>query len=88
MALRSVPVARFDQDDGKYMILNGTCESADGPFTNGTYVWGRFNDLDKWERRLIEGPYIHHMVEIEGDYTKEIEEFCKFVPHLKPDSMN
>ena len=65
-------VARFDQDDGKYMILNGTCESADGPFTNGTYVWGRFNDLDKWERRLIEGPYIHHMVEIEGDYTKEI----------------
>ena len=70
------------------MILNGTCESADGPFTNGTYVWGRFNDLDKWERRLIEGPYIHHMVEIEGDYTKEIEEFCKFVPHLKPDSMN
>ena len=81
-------VARFDQDDGKYMILNGTCESADGPFTNGTYVWGRFNDLDKWERRLIEGPYIHHMVEIEGDYTKEIEEFCKFVPHLKPDSMN
>ncbi len=81
-------VARFDQDDGKYMILNGTCESADGPFTNGTYVWGRFNDLDKWERRLIEGPYIHHMVEIEGDYTKEIKEFCKFVPHLKPDSMN
>ena len=81
-------VARFDQDDGKYMILNGTCESADGPFTNGTYVWGRFNDLDKWERRLIDGPYIHHMVEIEGDYTKEIEEFCKFVPHLKPDSMN
>lgn len=81
-------VARFDQDDGKYMILNGTCESADGPFTNGTYVWGRFNDLNKWERRLIEGPYIHHMVEIEGDYTKEIEEFCKFVPHLKPDSMN
>lgn len=81
-------VARFDQDDGKYMILNGTCESADGPFTNGTYIWGRFNDLDKWERRLIEGPYIHHMVEIEGDYTKEIEEFCKFVPHLKPDSMN
>lgn len=81
-------VARFDQDDGKYMILNGTCESAEGPFTNGTYVWGRFNDLDKWERRLIEGPYIHHMVEIEGDYTKEIEEFCKFVPHLQPDSMN
>lgn len=81
-------VARFDQEDGKYMLLNGTCESADGPFTNGTYVWGRFNDLDKWERRLVEGPYIHHMVEVEGDYTKEIEEFCKFVPHLVPDSMN
>lgn len=81
-------VARFDQDDGKYMFLNGTCESAEGPFTNGTYLWARFNDLDRWERRLVEGPYIHHLAEIEGDYTKEIQEFCKYFPNVIPDSMN
>lgn len=81
-------VARLDQDDGKYMILNGTCESAEGPFTNGTYLWARFNDLDKWERRIIEGPYIHHMAEIEGDYTEEIREFCKYVPNLTPDTLD
>ena len=81
-------VARFDQEDGKYMILNGTCESAEGPFTNGNYIWGRFNDLDRWERRLVEGPYIHHVVEIRGDYTREIQEFCKYFPNVVPDSMN
>ena len=81
-------VARFDQEDGDYMILNGTCQSAEGPFTNGTYLWARFDDLDKWERRLIEGPYIHHVAEIEGDYTEEIREFCKYFPNLTPDCMN
>lgn len=80
-------VARFDQDDGKYMLLNGTCESAEGPFTNGTYLWARFNDLDKWERRLVEGPYIHHVAEAEGDYTKEIKEFCRYIKNVVPDSM-
>lgn len=80
-------VARFDQEDGNYMFLNGICESAQGPFTNGTYLWARFNDLDRWERRLIEGPYIHHVTEIEGDYTEEIREFCKYFSNLKPDSM-
>ncbi len=81
-------VARFDQEDGRYRILNGTCQSAQGPYTNGTYLWGRFNDLDKWERRLVEGPYIHHVAEIEGNYTAEIREFCKYFPHLHPDNMD
>lgn len=80
-------VARFDQDDGRYMILNGTCVSAEGPFTIGNYLWGRFDDLDHWERRLVEGPYIHHVVEIAGDYTSEIREFCRYFPNLAPDNM-
>lgn len=80
-------VARFDQDDGKYLLLGGTCESADGPYTVGTYLWARFKNLSAWERKLIEGPYIHHMTEIEGDYTAELREFCKYIPHLTPDSV-
>lgn len=81
-------VARMDQEDGKYSLLAGKCESADGPYTFGTYLWAKFDDLSKWERKLVEGPYIHHMAEIEGDYTKELREFCKYIPYLNPDSVD
>lgn len=80
-------VARMDQDHGKYFILAGECSSTDGPYTFGTYLWGEFTDLGKWERKLIEGPYIHHMSEIEGSFTAEIKEFCKYVPKLSFDTV-
>lgn len=81
-------VARIDQDHGKYSILVGECDSAEGPYTFGTYLWAKFSDLDKWERKLIEGPYIHHMSEIEGSYTESIREFCKYVPALHFDGVD
>ena len=78
-------VARFDQDDGKYSLLSGVCRSIDGPYTFGTYLWAEFDDLAAWERKLVFGPYIHHMAEIEGDYTGELREFCRFISALNPD---
>ena len=81
-------ICRFDQDDGHYQLLNGTLESADGPYTFGTYLWARFNNLTKWERKLIDGPYIHHMAEVEGDYTWELREFCRLIPHLDSDTVD
>ena len=75
-------VSRFDQEDGKYMLVAGEVKSTEGPYTTGTYLWAEFNDLDAWERRLIEGPYIHHMSEIEGNYRNCLKEFCKYVPNL------
>ena len=80
-------VSRFDQDNGSYSLLAGTCRTTDGPYTFGTYLWAEFDDLSAWEKKLIEGPYIHHMAEIEGDYTKELKEFCKFVPGLTLDTV-
>ena len=80
-------IARMDQDDGRYSLLGGQFDSADGPYTFGTYLWARFDDLSAWEHKLIEGPYIHHMAEIEGDYTAELKEFCKYVPGLQPDAV-
>lgn len=80
-------IARFEQDNGKYALLSGTCRSTDGPYTFGTYLWARFDNLAAWERKLVEGPYIHHMAEIEGDYTEELREFCKYVPGLMPDGV-
>ena len=78
-------LARIDQDNGTYMMLAGKCHTVEGPQTHGTYIWGEFDDLQKWEDRLIDGPYIHHFVEIEGDYTKEMREFCKYFPALNID---
>jgi len=78
-------VARIDQESGDYMILPLVCRTVKGPQTHGTYIWGEFEDLQAVEDRLIDGPYIHHFVEIEGDHTKEIREFCKYFPALKVD---
>ena len=78
-------VARIDQDHGNYSIAVSACDSAEGPYTGGTYLWGKFKDLSNVERKLIEGPYIHHMSEIEGDFIEHIREFCKYVPGLRFD---
>ena len=83
----SYTVARLDQDDGAYSLLSGTCTSGTGPYTFGTYLWAKFDNLSGWEKKLVEGPYIHHMAEIEGDYTAELEEFCKYVPALAADKV-
>ena len=81
-------VARIDREEGgKYMILPMTCKTTEGPETHGTYIWGEFDDLGAVEARLMEGPYIHHFIEMEGDYTKEIAEFCKYFPNLKVDKI-
>ena len=78
-------VARIDQESGDYMILPLVCHTTEGPNTHGTYLWGEFEDLQAIEDRIIEGPYIHHFVEIMGDYRKEIKEFCKYFKNLKVD---
>ena len=79
-------VARIDQDDGKYLILAGTCRTVKGPQTHGTYLWGEFDDLQAWEDRLLDGPYIHHFSEIEGNYVSALREFCKYFPNLHVDT--
>lgn len=81
-------VARIDQDHGNYSVAVCECDSAEGPYTGGTYLWGKFKDLSNIERKLIEGPYIHHMSEIEGNLTEHIREFCKYVPGLRFDKLD
>ena len=78
-------VARMDQESGDYMILPLVCHTTEGPKTHGTYLWGEFENLQAIEDRLLDGPYIHHFVEIAGDWRREIKEFCKYFPNLKVD---
>lgn len=77
--------ARIDQESGIYMMLPLICETTEGPETNGTYIWAEFEDLQAVENRLMQGPYIHHFIEIQGDYRKELNEFCKYIPNLSID---
>lgn len=71
-------LARFQAEQGKYYLLGGKFTTCEGPKTFGTYMWAQFKDLPKLERKLIEGPYIHHVTEIYGDYVEELKEFAKF----------
>ena len=50
-------------------------------------MWADFGNLPKVERKVIEGPYIHHMAEIQGHCADVIREFCKFVPELEFDDL-
>ena len=79
-------VVRIDRETGgQYVILPLHCHTTEGPLTHGTYIWGKFEDLQAVEDKLLDGPYIHHFVEMQGDYRKEIREFCKYFPNLKVD---
>lgn len=78
-------IARFQGEKGKYKLLGGEFKTCDGPITQGTYMWAEFNDLSKIEEKLINGPYIHHMSEIYGEYSKILKEFCKYIPELEYD---
>ncbi len=80
-------IARFDQEEGDYRLLVGEFDTMPGPYTFGTYLWARFDNLPKWERKLIDGPYIHHMAEIEGSLAETLKEFCRFIPNLSLDTV-
>ena len=81
-------IARFQGDHGKYTMLAGDFKTTDGPKTFGTYLWAEFADLSKIERKLIDGPYIHHMSEVYGSYAETVKEFCRFIPELEFDDIN
>lgn len=79
-------MSRLDSYKGKYSLLTGEFVTTDGPHTFGTYVWAELDDYRKWEKKLIHGPYIHHMAEIEGRYAQVLKEFCNYVQEIEYDT--
>ncbi len=79
-----ITVARFDGETGSYRLIVGEGESTDGPDTLNNYVWMQVGDWPRWERKLIEGPAIHHMGMTYGHHAKALIEACKYVPILEP----
>ena len=58
-----------------------------GPRTRGTYFWLEVDNWPKWERALVEGPYIHHCAAVHAKVADVLEETCKYIPGLHSERM-
>lgn len=81
----NLTIARFDGDRGDYRLLIGEAKTTEGPMNKGSYVWIETNDWRKWEHKLVEGPYIHHVAGAYGSFAEILQEACKYIPYLTPD---
>ena len=79
-----ITIARFDGDTGEYRLAIGEGKTIPGPDTLNNYAWMEVNDWPQWERTLIEGPFIHHVAMMYGNYQSALLDACKFVPGLEP----
>jgi hypothetical protein len=80
-------MARFQADAGKYYLFAKDFKTCDGPKTFGTYMWAEFEDWPKIERKMVEGPYIHHMTEVPGNYVEYLKEFAKYFDEIEFDTV-
>ena len=56
----------------------------DGPRTLNNYAWMKVDNWPRWERTLMEGPFIHHCAMGYGHYADALVEACRFIPGLDP----
>ena len=59
-----ISIARFDGDNGHYSMLAGTAKVIDGPYNAVSYGWIEVKNWPLLERKIVEGPYVHHCVGI------------------------
>lgn len=78
-------IARFDGDHGNYQLLIGEAKTIEGPRNVGSYVWIEVDNWPRWEHKLVEGPYIHHVCGIYGKHGEVLLEACKYINGLAPD---
>lgn len=78
-------ILRFDGDHGDYQLFMGHARGIQGKYTRGSYVWVEVDNWIKWERRLVEGPYVHHCVGIHSDVIPVLYEAVKYIPGIKLD---
>lgn len=82
-----ITVARFEQDNGVYKLFADEGVGTSGPATTGNYVWFETKDWVKWEKKLMYGPYIHHVTGIHGSYAGIMKEVCKYIGSVEHDSV-
>ena len=74
-----ITMIRFDGTRGQYYLYADEGRGVDGPKTQGAYVWLEVENWPKWERKLMYGPYIHHMAGVYGKYKDVIREACRYL---------
>lgn len=72
-------VCRFDGDHGEYSLLMGTAETMEGPYNQGTFTYFKFDNLNRFESKLVYGPYIHHVSAIREDIVPILFEATKYI---------
>lgn len=83
-----ITLCRFDGMDGEYRLLVGQGRSCPGPETEATYVWFETDNWERWEEKLIFGPYIHHVSGLFGRHGRVMAEAVKYIPNLQLDAMD
>lgn len=83
-----ITLARFGESHGRFKLLMGEGRACDGPSTNGTYVWFEAGDWEKWERKLVTGPYIHHISGAYGRYADILKETCTYLLGVTADPVD
>ena len=78
-------IIRFDGDHGDYKLFMGHAKGIEGKFTRGSYVWVEVDNWVKWERKLVEGPYVHHCVGVHADVIPVLYEAVKYIPGIELD---
>jgi L-fucose isomerase-like protein len=76
----SITVARFDGDRGRYQLAVGEGVTIPGPYTQNNYAWMRVNNWPRWERQLMEGPFIHHAAMTYDRCVDALVEAVKYMP--------
>lgn len=79
-------VCRFDGDRGEYSLIAGEGETCEGPATQNVYCWMKVDDWPRWERRFIEGPYIHHVAACYGHHANVLAEASHYIDGLRFES--
>ncbi len=74
---------RFDGEHGRYALAVGEGETCDGPATLNNYAWMRVPDWPRWERTLIEGPFLHHIAMTHAHCGPALKDAARFVPDLE-----
>jgi L-fucose isomerase-like protein len=80
-----VTIVRFDASSGAYSLVAQKASSIAGPYTQNTYLWVEMANWKSFERKMIEGPYIHHVACVYGDHVAALKEACKYINNLRFD---
>ena len=74
-----ISLARFDGDNGEYMMLAGKAKVVDGQYNDVSFGWIEVENWPLLERKLVEGPYVHHCVGVYKDVMAVLYEAERYL---------